>query len=333
MTNAIDTVTISARMREQVLDIPNKRFLLSRIRGSEQERDLTEPTNCNGLGRIRHFRLDTSVSWPTNPLPILPACNKLGIVSRGKMNAQVFQLAACMWRCWYCFVPYDLLAAAPKTSEWVTAEQIVDMYASIEQRPQIMDLSGGSPDLAPEWILWMMESLKRKGLQDSVYLWSDDNLSTEYLFDMAPRDLQLMSTYSNYGRVCCFKGFNEESFVFNTRARAQDFDRQFQIMQRLLGETELDLYGYVTLTAPTDLDMEQEMSCFFDRLQRVHPNLPLRMIPLEIRTFTPTQGRMTTECEKALSHQQQAISYWNQEIEKRFSAQQRETAIHEIRLR
>jgi len=46
----------------------------------------------------------------------------------------------------------------------------------------MIDLSGGQPDLTPEWIPWMMEELNNRGLTDKVYLWSDDNLSNDYFW-------------------------------------------------------------------------------------------------------------------------------------------------------
>jgi rRNA maturation endonuclease Nob1 len=38
-----------------------------------------------------------------------PASRKLGLAEADMMEAQVFQVASCNWRCWYCFVPYELL--------------------------------------------------------------------------------------------------------------------------------------------------------------------------------------------------------------------------------
>ena len=64
-----------------------------------------------GFGRIRHFRRSTSPGWPSNPLPIDPACKFLGTPAEDVARAQVFQNAVCNWRCWYCFVPFELLSA------------------------------------------------------------------------------------------------------------------------------------------------------------------------------------------------------------------------------
>jgi uncharacterized Fe-S cluster-containing radical SAM superfamily protein len=318
----IDTAKTSERLRERAIRPSERKVLVSRLGGSEQEPDLSLPCNCNGFGRIRHFRQKTSQGWPSNPLPILPACKALGIAPLPVMTAQVFQNAACAWRCWYCFVPYNLLSADPKRGEWFTAEDLVRLYESETEQPLVIDLSGGSPDLVPEWTPWMMMALADAGLDSKTFLWTDDNLSTTYLFDKLDRsELDRMRSYRNYGRVCCFKGYDARSFAFNTRAAQGDFERQFEIMRRLL-ELNLDIYGYVTLTAPDDDGVDDAMSRFFDRLQGVHPNLPLRIVPLEIREFAPVTPRLDAIRQKSLEVQQSAIRAWNDQLKRRYSVSQ-----------
>jgi uncharacterized Fe-S cluster-containing radical SAM superfamily protein len=314
----IDTAGMSAHLRERAIDVAARKILISRLSGSDQEADLTVPTNCKGYGRIRHFRQHSSAEWPTNPLPIVPACKALRLEPPDVMTAQVFQNAACAWRCWYCFVPYNLLSADPKRSEWLTAEQLVGFYRDEPDRPRIIDLSGGSPDLVPEWTPWMMRALTDAGLDKTTYLWTDDNLSTRYLFDKVERaDQELMRRFPNYGRVCCFKGFDANSFSFNTRAEESAFDEQFEIMRRLL-EWGLDIYGYVTFTAPNDVGLTDAMPRFVDRLQALDPNLPLRVVPLEIREFTPVGPRMDSVRKLSLEVQRKAIAAWTLELERRF---------------
>jgi hypothetical protein len=45
----------------------------------------------------------------------------------------------------------------------MTTDALVELYASEALRPAVIDLSGGSPDLTPEWIPWMMRSLGGRG--------------------------------------------------------------------------------------------------------------------------------------------------------------------------
>src|SRR5438309_2029737 len=102
----LDTEALSAKYRLAAVDREKKRLLITNFYGTEQEQDFTEPANCRGFGRVRHFRRMTSTGWPTNPLPIDPACRALGLGPVDVIRAQVFQNAICNWRCWYCFVDF-----------------------------------------------------------------------------------------------------------------------------------------------------------------------------------------------------------------------------------
>lgn len=331
--HSINTQKFAKHLRTRAIDLAARRLLISRLGGSAQEVDITAPTNCGGYGRVRHFRLTTAPGWPTNPLPIAPACAALGISPvPDLMRAQVFQNAACAWRCWYCFVPDELLNADQTRSSWFTAEQLVSMYRNEPDRPFVLDLSGGSPDLVPEWTVWMMEELAKAGLQESTYLWSDDNLSTTYLFDhLSDEQRSRLQNYKNYGRVCCFKGFDEASFALNTRAAPQDYSAQFEIMRRLL-DLHIDLYGYVTLTSANDQHIDQAVGTFVDRLQELDPNLPLRVVPLQIQLFTPAQQRVAQRADRqrSLAVQEEAIAAWTTEISKRFDGALRSLPIYAV---
>lgn len=331
----IDTERFAARLRVRAIDVEGGRVLISRLAKSGQEVDLTLPANCNGYGRVRHFRLATAEGWPANPLPIAPACRALGISPvPDLMTALVFQNAACAWRCWYCFVPEELLRADPNRSAWFTARELVDLYRQLPDPPRIIDLSGGSPDLVPEWTPWMMRALRDAGLNRETYLWTDDNLSTAYLFDtLSPADLDLLLGYRNYGRVCCIKGFDARSFAFNTRAAPADYERQFGILRRVV-RLGLDVYGYVTLTSPHADGVVEGVADLIDRLQAVDPNLPLRVVPLRIQVFTPVEQRLAGDAdrERSLRVQEEAIAAWNAELARRFDADLRARPICDIPL-
>ncbi len=138
----IDTDTQIARMRERIVRPSTREILITRLSGSAQEADLQSPVNCGGLGRVRHFRRSTARGWPENFLPIDPAALALGLPPAAELKAQVFQNAACAWRCWYCYVPFELLGGDERYAEWVTADELVDRYARLDDRPPILDLSG-----------------------------------------------------------------------------------------------------------------------------------------------------------------------------------------------
>jgi uncharacterized Fe-S cluster-containing radical SAM superfamily protein len=329
----IDTDTYSAQLRERSIRPATREILVARLGGSKQEADITEEVNCQGLGRIHHFRVGTPDPWPSNPLPTQPACRKLGLPEVDMMEAQVFQVASCNWRCWYCFVPYDLLSGKVENGQWVTPDELISLYLEEPSRSRVIDCSGGQPDLIPEWIPWMMEALSSRGLADSVYLWSDDNLSNDYLWwHLTPAQQRLMASYPMYGRVACFKGFDETSFSFNTKADPSLYDRQFELFSRLV-DLGIDLYAYATFTTPQDQGMAGSMSDFVDRLQAIHPNLPLRLVPLRVEGYGVTRSRMRSTHDLALRHQEEAILLWNAEIAARFSGRERQTPISLVEMR
>jgi uncharacterized Fe-S cluster-containing radical SAM superfamily protein len=318
----------SERLREKALRVDSRELLISRFRGSGQEGDLALPPNCGGVGRIRHFHRRTNDGWPENPLPIDPARSFLRLGVSDEIQAQAFQNAACNWRCWYCFVPFNMLAADERRSEWVTAHQLVESYLAEPSRPPMIDLTGGQPDLVPEWVPWMIDAVTSAGAAEHVYLWSDDNLSNDYFFRyLSAEEQRRVAEHPGYGRVCCFKGFDAASFAFNTNAHPDLFDRQFELFGRLL-RTGIDLYAYATFTAPEVDGVVPAMSRFVDRLQRIAECLPLRVVPLEIEEYGPVTPRIKDVHRRSMQAQWAAIDAWSVELERRFSAEERQKPIH-----
>ena len=329
----IDTEAVSLRYRNMAVDPGQKRLLLTNFHNTEQETDLTEPANCNGFGRIRHFRRVAASGWPRNPLPIDPVRSYLGLAPSDELRAQAFQNAVCNWRCWYCFVPFNLLSANLVYSDWLSASQLIDLYLQQLDPPSMIDLTGGQPDLVPEWVPWMMEELEQRGLGKDIFLWSDDNLSNDYFWRfLTEGQREQVATYENYARVCCFKGFDHQSFEFNTLAEPALFDTQFDIFARLL-ETGMNLFAYATITTPSRAGINDGIRRFVDRLQAVHPNLPLRTVPLEIQLFTPVIHRLNEVKKEALKNQWLAVDAWNKELENRYSVAERTLSIADVQLR
>lgn len=328
----IGTEQYSAQLREKSVDPVGRRLLVARLAGSEQESDISEPVNCGGLGRIRHFGRPTAPPWPNNVLPADPARSRVAALPReGELRAQVFQNSACNWRCWYCYVPFALLGAHEGQSEWRTADELVAAWQDEPGAPLVLDLSGGQPDLVPEWVPWTMHALIDRGLDKGTYLWSDDNLSTDYFWrHLSDDDIALIGSYRNYGRAICFKGIDEESFELNTAAPPAGYDAQFGYARGLLG-TGMDLYCYVTLTTDAEpAKIPGLVDRFVDRLQEVHENLPLRTVPLQVSVFGPVRGRIRDRQAVALERQELAARAWNDQIARRFNDVEREAPVTEV---
>lgn len=329
--NFIDTDKASISLRDKAIDVQTKAILITNFANSEQEKDFTEPSNCRGFGRIRHFRLGDGVEWPQNPLPIYPALKALRLPKTDMIRAQVFQNAVCNWRCWYCFVDFKLLSGNTKFSEYLTCEKLLDFYQQQENPPMMIDLTGGQPDITPEWIPWMMEALIKRGLSEKIYLWSDDNLSNDYFWKYLTTDqITLIKSYEMYGRVCCFKGIDELSFSHNTGAEPSLYWEQFTLWQKLL-ETGMDLYSYITLPANTATDFKGGIQKFLDNIQKVDEMYPLRIVPLQIHTFTPVVNRMKELQIDLLNGQKIAIQVWQEEMKSRFNAEDLNKPITDIK--
>jgi hypothetical protein len=224
-----------------------------------------------------------------------------------------------------------LLSANRRHSDWIGIGEMLDMISPTGvPEPGVIILSGGEPGLTPEWAPWLLTELKQRGIDRRVYVWSDDNLSTDYFWRfLTSQDQELVASHPNYGRVACFKGFDPESFQYNTSADERLFEIQFSLMKRLVA-TGMDLYSYVTLTSPRAEDVAGRIRRFVDRLQAIDENLPLRTVPLEVRAFTPVAPRLTEVHRLALRNQWLAVDAWTFELANRFSTERRERNVVDV---
>lgn len=306
------------------------KVLISNLKNSLQESDITLPVNCDGYGRIRHFRMNEYDDWVSDPIPNLPVAKALNIQPEEVLKTQVFQIAGCNWNCWYCFVDKDLRSGDQSKSKWFTTDELVELLQKEKSIPKIIDLSGGQPDLVPEWILWMMKSLVKFDLDDNIYLWSDDNLSTYFYWKfLSKKQRNFITNYKNYGKVCCFKGYDKKSFAFNTTVNPDLFTEQFKIFKRLLLEN-LDLYAYVTLTSLPNDEYEYSVIQFIDSLQKIHDNLPLRTVPLKVVIYQPVKKRLNYLHKEALKFQHQVLNIWKDELVNRYSKKELTSPICEV---
>lgn len=327
----LDSQKLAERLRKKSVDRQARAIRMTKFPGSNQATDLSLPPNCGGFGRIHHFRLKPDPNWITDPLPTLPACKYLGSSVTNVLLTQVFQLAACDFRCWYCFVDFSLLSADPKHSDMVTPKQLLQTMLDEKVNSQVVDLSGGQPDLVPEYVLWFLEARKDLGLEQSHFVWADDNLSTDYTWRyLSEEEIAFMVQTPGFSRVGCLKGFDAESFTFNTRADGALFDRQIELLGRFV-RAGFDQYGYITITTMSIEDLRGKMARLLDEIQnRVHPNFPLRIVPLRIFSFNANANRYNQQAE---TNQFRALEAWLAEMQLRFSAAELATPITEVNIR
>lgn len=316
----------------KVYDPDNHKAFLAKIQGSEQEQDLTLPANCNGFGRIRHFRRFQYTDWIPDPLPIDPALNYLKRENSDILLTECFQIALCNLNCWYCFVPKAMKLGSETCGAWFSANQIIHEMLAADGLPQVIVLSGGNPEIAPAWPLSLMKALEKKGVTNKFYLWSDDALSLDYFHEvLSKREIEYMVHYTGYGKVCCFKGYNDLSCQFNTQNNLLYYHDQLRRFRRYY-EDGFDLYGYVTFTTPELTNMEQELQKFFDDLRRIHPLMPLRVIPLRITLYESVRS-LNKEQMSAYENQFAVLEVWLNLIAKNFDSNLVEEKISRIHIR
>jgi uncharacterized Fe-S cluster-containing radical SAM superfamily protein len=316
--HSLNADLLAERYRSRVINLLERRVLIARLNDSREGTDDYTLINCDGYGRIREFTqyklyLERTV-FPDRPM----RPNFRGYPPATMVRTQVFQLAACNWRCWYCFVDDNRLSASPSTAKYLSAPELLALYMSTQDRPDIIDLSGGQPDLAPEWTLWMIDECARRGLLGHVYFWIDDNLSNDFLFKfLSEYEIARMVSIPNLSRMGCFKGFDEESFSFTTLAEPSHFDRQFETAKRIIS-AGFRFYAYATFTASHLRGVEAKMRAFVDRLQSAHELLPLWTTPLKIHNFAVTRTRLDRERSDSMVNQFTAFKIWDEELARRF---------------
>lgn len=330
--SGLDLDELAATLRNRAINPSRKEILITQFHGTQQGLDVSK-INCDGYGRIHRYNKPSS-TWSPEPIPEEPAAWRLGMSATETQVAQLFQISVCDFRCWYCFVDRASLSGLSKSARFMTTDELVELYLRDSDSSRVIVLTGGQPDITPEWTFWMMHSLEKFGLSNSTYLWQDDNLSCGYTWRyLTPEQREFIRSYANYGRCCCLKSFTAQGFSETTGTAPRFFDRQFELLKKLVS-WGVDVYVYLTLTTSTLLDLKSHMARFMDRLQQeVHPNVPLRVVPLEIKRFTPTEGRITPMRDAAIENQYHALQAWQEELHLRFSSQELETPIYEVVIR
>lgn len=318
MSGGLDPIRLAKRLREKLIMPDKQQVLISRLQGSKQESDIKAGINCQGYGRLR-TTTPVADTWAFDTIvPNEPAASRLSLNSKETELSQLFQIAGCNFRCWFCYVDDKSLRANPSNSRFFRAEELLELFLAEPIRPRIITLTGGQPDLVPEWLPWIMRAMYKLGIADDYFLWMDDNLSTDFAWQfLSKEDWELIRGYRNFAKIACLKSFCEAGFCENTSAKADYFEFQIENFKRL-AETGIDLYGYIILTI-SEMEWAKELPKFMDRLQsEIHENILLRITPLEIKVYTPTSQRVNQIYTRALRNQYEILGLWMTELEKRY---------------
>lgn len=298
--------------------IKDDKLLMTKFNNSIQETDITTPTNCDGFGRVHHFKYFKNKRWMSNPLPAVAVKENFNsqINVKSTIEVEVFQLSVCNFNCWYCFVDKKLREGNKEFSSFVSPRELLIM-CNRDNVPNVISLSGGQPDIVPEYQLYFLRDREYLELDNKYFLWSDDNLSSDMLWKwLTDKDIEYMIGRPNYVRVGCLKGFDKESFSFNTGASPELFENQIQILKRLVN-TGFKQYGYITLTTNDLNNVKDKVRYLFDKIQNdIGEDFLLKLIPLEIFKYNVNKDSII---EKYLLSQYEVIDIWKDELLNRFS--------------
>ena len=124
-------LALAAKYRAATIRLESRELLITNFRNSEQERDLTEPANCEGSGVLGIFAERLVRVGHPNPLPIDPACDALGMdtserdscagLSKCSLQLAVLVLFRSIQSSVSRSVPLGL--AYPTASDWKLSER------------------------------------------------------------------------------------------------------------------------------------------------------------------------------------------------------------------
>ena len=314
-----DSVALGESFRERIIRPESREIFISKIPQEELVDSTHAYINCDGFGIVRRA-VTQRPDWPDiDILPeLVPA--KLGISEEDASLTQIFRVGACNFRCWYCFVDFRYLMADSSRGDFKSPSDLIDLYEQEEVQAPTFYLTGGQPDLVPEWTLWMMDELEKRGMDKTHFLWQDDNLSSLFLFEkLTPEQLDRFAKYPNYARATCIKGISPQSFSRNTGAAQEYFDLQIEALRRLV-EAGIDTYTYITLLGESVAEAREAIPSLMDKIQEeVHPNMLLRVFPSKVIDFPQTVQREKEYHIQLMDNQQAMRDIWTEELGKRYT--------------
>lgn len=305
-------------LRPKMIDLENKKVLLANFSGTDQSRDFAKRHLIGDWARKKIYLKPREKNLPDmwkEPAGI--ASRKLNVPPDECNAAFTIQVNGCNLACWFCYVDDENKNACGAKGVWVSAEEILTAFLveshkfqrhpNPDERVNIIRISGGEVLIVPEIILWLIEAIEKCGLENHLYLWAETNLTTLNIFleKLSREDIRKITSFRNFGIVGCYKGIDPESYHQNTGANPDTWMNQF-LSHRLLVDMGFDVYSYLSPTIflasdDNEKDLEGRLKNFLMILQHVvDPAAAGRLYPLEIKSYSPTEHRLTPKRQKAL---------------------------------
>jgi len=317
-----DPIELAKRLRPKMIDLENKKVLLAGFGGTGQSKDFSKQHLIGDWARKKIYLKPREKNLPDmwkEPAGI--ASQNLNVPPDECNATFTIQVKGCNLACWFCYVDDENKSACHDKGVWVSAEEILTAFLvesrkfqrhpNPDERVNIIRISGGEVSIVPEIILWLIEAVEKWGLENHVYLWADTNLTTLNTFwgNLSRQDVEKIAAFRNFGIVGCYKGIDPESYHDNTGANPDTWMAQF-LSHRLLVDTGFDVYSYLSPTIffrneGDEKHLEGRLRNFIMTMEHVvDPAAAGRLYPLEIKSYSPMEGRLTPERQKALEFHQ-----------------------------
>lgn len=159
--------------------------------------------------------------WAYSKMPGSGLVREDGVSLQDYNRVFVYQLKACNLYCPWCYVDDENKNGLQGNGRFFSVPEITDIFnREREKQPlHMLRLSGGEPTLAIEQWLEILRELKRRKMENEVYVQGETNLTTGSFIEhlkttgQIERDLlEKVGEFRNFGVLCSFKGTDAESF-------------------------------------------------------------------------------------------------------------------------
>jgi uncharacterized Fe-S cluster-containing radical SAM superfamily protein len=288
---------------------------------------------------------DTLMDYPTI---VQYKLDKVGTLEWKYFNRLIsLHVSRCPLNCWHCYLEeclksdcnfcgvQDLCNRKLKIQTdikegWFTSREIVEGFMkqceSDKERglySNILRITGGEPFLVPELFMEILEELKKRNLNKSIFLWTETNL----LPFIIPKDgkaivteehLLRLSEHKNFCIYPCFHGLNEDNFREVTGQTIGTFEYLTDALKRLV-DAHIDIYPTFgsNITSPSNVEP------FYERISRINELMPLRFCLIEYDLdYKPIRWRREKVPGFAKEHERvydrfQVIEKWDGLLRKR----------------
>ncbi len=234
------------------------------------------------------------------------AQNKLGGNWEDYNRLASIHVAYCNLGCWYCYVDEclktschnclfenseecDGLSKTNRLKSYFTASEIVELFIKQfekdkeitlnEKNRTILRITGGEPFLAPDFILDVLKEIKKKNMENEIYVWTETNITPFLISDSDGNrfvenwqnedkdnefhwSLNELSDYRNNFCVHpCFHGLSKDSFLRQTGIELNSFEDIMEAFNYIM-DLKIDIYP----TFSINVCSPQEIIEFFNRI-------------------------------------------------------------------